>query len=259
MKQHIQDDTHCDPHSRGLGGCGVCHSGTSTNGSFTGTSNSLGPFTTRVSISTPPRRGPTERPTPSTPACVPRGKALLQPAGPEHAQWTPGAGGVTAPRLRPFCAGVPVIRTPRFPPRPLAAGQRSRGRAPVTLPEAPCGPREARGRAATAPVGRTAGPGVAAHESGNHASARSVARGELRGDAGPRGGGRGAGGREGDDRRAAPGRDAVPGRAVSERGGRGRGAAVGRRRAGRSRGAEPVTAGSPGPPQSRCDSCPSLQ
>lgn len=43
MKQRIQDDTHCDPHSRGLGGCGVCHSGTSTNGSFTGTSNSWDP------------------------------------------------------------------------------------------------------------------------------------------------------------------------------------------------------------------------
>lgn len=45
------------------------------------------------SISTPPRRGPAERPTPTTPACAPRGEALLQPAGSEHAQWTSGLRG----------------------------------------------------------------------------------------------------------------------------------------------------------------------
>jgi hypothetical protein len=93
----------------------------------------------------------------------------------------------------------------------------------VTLTEALCGPRGVRGSAATAPDGGTAGPGVAADESGNHAPARSVARCKLRRDAGARGRGRGAGRREGDGRRAAPGRDAMPGRAVSERGGRGSG------------------------------------
>lgn len=95
----------------------------------------------------------------------------------------------------------------------------------MTLAEVRCGPREARGNGATAPDGGTAGPGVAADESGNHAPARSMVRSELCGDASARNGGRGAGGREGGARRAAPGRDAVPGRAVSERGGRGRGAA----------------------------------
>lgn len=91
----------------------------------------------------------------------------------------------------------------------------------MTLAEVLCGPREARGSAATAPDGGTAGPGVAADESGNHAPARSVARGELRGDAGARGRGRGAGWREDDGGRAARGRAAVPGRTVSERSGRG--------------------------------------
>lgn len=88
----------------------------------------------------------------------------------------------------------------------------------MTLTEALCGPREVRDSAATAPDGGTAGPGVAADESGNHAPARSVARSELR-----RGRGRGAGRREGDGRLAAPGRDPMPGRAVSERVGRGSG------------------------------------
>lgn len=96
----------------------------------------------------------------------------------------------------------------------------------MTLTEELCGPREVRGRAITAPDGGTAGPCVAANESGNHAPTRSVAGSGLRGDAGARGRGCGAGRREGDGRRAAPGRDAMPGRAVSERDRRGSGLGV---------------------------------
>lgn len=143
-------------------------------------------------------------------------------------------GRLRVPWLSPLRAGV----LPPFPAPPIsgpvacrhAPCRRSkvgRGRATVTLTEALCGPGGVRGCAATAPDGGTAGPGVAADESGNHAPARSVVRCELRGDAGVRGGGRGAGRREGDGRRAAPGRDAMPGRSVSERGGRGSGRGAG--------------------------------
>lgn len=190
-----------DPHSRGQGHVGSAgRAGTEelvpagllgdrgwcsepSEGSTTRHPNSLQPFTPRIQLHTARPRALSNLQYPPTAASDREetpGKQNPDMRGGHLTRSTPGSAAQSALRRR----------TPSFPTPPDSGPLVSRhaphcrskvaGRAIVTLAEALCGPREVRDSAATAPDGGTAGPGVAADESGNHAPARSVARSELR-------------------------------------------------------------------------------